>query len=66
MVLFMNLLRGLFWSVGINGHNVLHMYKAELYDITVMNISAWQHNFGLDLNIISTTFMTFHRYWRQW
>ncbi|WP_305458817.1 EAL domain-containing protein [Photobacterium leiognathi] len=52
------LLRGLFWSVGINGHNVLHMYKAELYDITVMNISAW-HNFGLDLNIISTNFYDF-------
>ncbi len=52
------LLRGLFWSVGINGHNVLHMYKAELYDITVMNISAW-HNFGLELNIISTNFYDF-------
>ncbi|PQJ62185.1 EAL domain-containing protein [Photobacterium angustum] len=56
--LIYELLRGAFWSVGINGHNVLHMYKAELYDITMVNISAW-HNFGVDLNIISTNFYDF-------
>lgn len=51
-------LRGVFWSFGINGHNVLHMYKTELYSLTTANIADWQ-NFGVDLNIVSTNFYDF-------
>ncbi|MGF1758540.1 EAL domain-containing protein [Photobacterium sagamiensis] len=52
------LIRGLLWSVGINGHNVLHMYKTELFDVSVANMADWQ-NFGVSLNIISTNFYDF-------
>ncbi|MGF1702272.1 EAL domain-containing protein [Photobacterium makurazakiensis] len=51
-------IRGLLWSIGINGHNVLHMFKTELYDITISNMADW-NNFGTDLNIISTNFYDF-------
>lgn len=51
-------IRGLLWSVGINGHNILHLFKTELYDITVANMADWQ-SFGSDLNIISTNFYDF-------
>lgn len=56
--LIYEVLRGLFWSIGINGHNILHMYKSELYDITMVNITEW-HNFGIELNILSTNFYDF-------
>ena len=56
--LIYEVLRGLFWSIGINGHNILQMYKSELYDITIINITEW-HNFGVDLNILSTNFYDF-------
>ncbi|WP_253952065.1 EAL domain-containing protein [Photobacterium sanctipauli] len=52
-------IRGVLWSVGVNGHNVLHMFKTELYDITVANMADW-HNFGTELNIISTNFYDFY------
>ena len=51
-------IRGLLWSVGVNGHNILHMYKTELYDISIANMADWK-NFGTDLNIISTNFYDF-------
>ena len=51
-------IRGLLWSVGVNGHNILHMYKTELYDISIANIADWK-NFGTDLNVISTNFYDF-------
>ncbi|MEZ8739794.1 EAL domain-containing protein [Photobacterium swingsii] len=51
-------IRGLLWSLGINGHNVLHMYKSELYEVTVANIAAWQ-NSGDALNILSANFYDF-------
>lgn len=51
-------IRGLLWSVGVNGHNVLHMYKTELFEISTANMADWK-NFGTDLNIISTNFYDF-------
>ena len=51
-------IRSILWSFGINGHNVLHTYKYELYDITVANIEAWR-NSGDALNIISANFYDF-------
>ncbi|WP_261859024.1 EAL domain-containing protein [Photobacterium sanguinicancri] len=51
-------IRSILWSFGINGHNVLHTYKSELYDITVANIEAWR-NSGDALNIISANFYDF-------
>lgn len=50
--------RGLLWSIGINGHNILHSYKIDLYNITMVNITEW-HNFGIELNILSTNFYDF-------
>lgn len=51
-------IRGMLWSIGVNGHNILHMYKTELYDISIANMADWK-NFGTDLNIISTNFYDF-------
>ncbi|OZS41558.1 diguanylate phosphodiesterase, partial [Photobacterium sanguinicancri] len=51
-------IRSVLWSFGINGHNILHTYKSELYDITVANIEAWKNN-GDVLNIISANFYDF-------
>lgn len=56
--LIYEVLRGLLWSVGVNGHNILHSYKMDLYNITMVNITEW-HNFGVDLNILSTNFYDF-------
>ena len=56
--LLYELIRGLFWSVGVNGHNVLHMFKTELYELSMSNMADWR-NFGTDLNIISTNFYDF-------
>lgn len=56
--LIYEVLRGLLWSIGVNGHNILHAYKAELYNITSINITEW-HNYGVDLNILSTNFYDF-------
>ncbi|OBU27891.1 diguanylate phosphodiesterase [Photobacterium kishitanii] len=56
--LIYEVLRGLLWSIGINGHNILHTYKTELYNVTMLNITEW-HNFGADLNILSTNFYDF-------
>ncbi|PSV15834.1 diguanylate phosphodiesterase [Photobacterium kishitanii] len=56
--LIYEVLRGLLWSIGINGHNILHTYKTELYNVTMVNITEW-HNFGADLNILSTNFYDF-------
>ncbi|SMY35084.1 EAL domain-containing protein [Photobacterium andalusiense] len=56
--LIYEVLRGLLWSIGINGHNILHTYKVELYNITRTNITEW-HNYGVDLNILSTNFYDF-------
>ena len=56
--LFYEFIRGVLWSVGINGHNILHMYKTELYDISIANMADWK-NLGTDLNIISTNFYDF-------
>ncbi|MGF1688326.1 EAL domain-containing protein [Photobacterium japonica] len=56
--LLYELIRGLFWSVGVNGHNVLHMFKTELYELSMANMADWR-NFGTDLNIISTNFYDF-------
>ena len=56
--LIYEILRGLFWAIGINGHNILHSYKTELYNITLVNITEW-HNYGIDLNILSTNFYDF-------
>ncbi|MGF1692132.1 EAL domain-containing protein [Photobacterium kagoshimensis] len=50
--------RGLLWSLGINGHNLLHTYKSELYEVTVANIAAWQNN-GESLHILSANFYDF-------
>ncbi|WP_082008699.1 EAL domain-containing protein [Photobacterium gaetbulicola] len=56
--LIYELVRGVLWSLGINGHNILHVYKAELYDISIANMADWK-NFGTELNIISTNFYDF-------
>ncbi|SKA00358.1 EAL domain-containing protein [Photobacterium toruni] len=56
--LIYEVLRGLFWIIGVNGHNILHSYKTELYNVTLANITEW-HNFGIDLNILSTNFYDF-------
>ncbi|MEC6798159.1 EAL domain-containing protein [Photobacterium sp. S4TG1] len=56
--LIYEMLRGLFWAVGINGHHILHSYKTDLYNITLVNITEW-HNFGVNLNILSTNFYDF-------
>ncbi|WP_255526804.1 EAL domain-containing protein [Photobacterium sp. BZF1] len=56
--LFYEFIRGVLWSVGVNGHNILHMYKTELYDISIANMADWK-NLGTDLNIISTNFYDF-------
>ncbi|SMY16368.1 Lichenan permease IIC component [Photobacterium aquimaris] len=56
--LIYEVLRGLLWSIGVNGHNILHTYKAELFNITSINITEW-HNYGVDLNILSTNFYDF-------
>ncbi|MGR5065137.1 EAL domain-containing protein [Photobacterium sp. DNB22_13_2] len=56
--LLYELIRGMLWSVGVNGHNILHMYKTDLYDISIANMADWK-NFGTDLNIISTNFYDF-------
>ncbi|MCD9495363.1 EAL domain-containing protein [Photobacterium carnosum] len=56
--LIYEVLRGLFWAIGINGHHILHSYKTDLYNITLVNITEW-HNFGINLNILSTNFYDF-------
>ncbi|PST89533.1 diguanylate phosphodiesterase [Photobacterium sp. NCIMB 13483] len=56
--LIYEMLRGLFWAIGVNGHHILHSYKTELYNITLVNITEW-HNFGIELNILSTNFYDF-------
>ncbi|WEM44330.1 EAL domain-containing protein (plasmid) [Photobacterium sp. DA100] len=56
--LFYEFIRGILWSLGINGHNILHVYKTELYDISIANMADWK-NFGAELNIISTNFYDF-------
>ena len=56
--LIYEVVRGLLWSIGVNGHNMLNSYKIDLYNITTINITEW-HNFGVDLNILSTNFYDF-------
>ncbi|WP_044620851.1 EAL domain-containing protein [Photobacterium gaetbulicola] len=56
--LIYELVRGILWSLGINGHNILHVYKTELYDISIANMADWK-NFGAEINIISTNFYDF-------
>ncbi len=56
--LIYELLRQVSWSLGINGHNVFQVLKADLYAITIGNLSDAQ-NFGADISIISTNFYDF-------
>ncbi len=53
------LVRNLFWSIGINGHIIFAPYKAELYEATRVAI-ANHELLGTPLPILTTNFFDFY------
>lgn len=53
------LVRNVFWSIGINGHIIFAPYKAELYEVTRVAIENHEV-FGTPLPILTTNFFDFY------
>ncbi|WP_194437760.1 EAL domain-containing protein [Vibrio fluminensis] len=53
--LLYELVRNLFWSIGVNGHIILAPLKSELYEFSLQSYELY-HSFGTELPILTSNF----------
>ncbi|ROV57883.1 EAL domain-containing protein [Vibrio ponticus] len=53
--LLYELVRNLFWSIGVNGHIILAPIKSELYEFTQQSFELYR-SFGVELPILTSNF----------